>query len=122
MRDKRLLRFALFFFGLMIICALMIRCKSENYPLKLADQITFVTHDDGQTEIVLICLNLSDRYVLRISADVTVAHMQTEEIIDCIKAWVGNIEPRGMKKFSAWTDKLTFGDDVGVKAVFDYRK
>ncbi len=120
MRDKRLLWFASILAGLMIICALMIRCKPENYPLKLADQIVFVTHDDGQTEIMLICLNLSDRYVLRISADVTVAHMQTDEIIDCINVWIGNIEPRGMKKFSAWTDKLTFGDDVGVRARFNY--
>lgn len=122
MRDKRLLWFASILAGLMIICFLMIRCKPKSYPLKLADQIVFVTHDDGQTEIMLICLNLSDRYVLRISADVTVAHMQTDEIIDCINVWIGNIEPRGMKKFSAWTNKLTFGDDVGVKARFNYRK
>lgn len=122
MRDKRLLWFASILVGLMIICALMIRCKPESHLLKLADQIVFVTHDDGRTQIMLICLNLSDRYVLRISADVTVKHMQTDEIIDCIKVWIGNIEPTGMKRFSAWTDKLTFGDDVGVKARFNYRK
>lgn len=124
MRDKRF--FWLGLISVLLAIALMmvmsISCKPENHPLKLADQIVFVTHDDGQTEIMLICLNLSDRYVLRISADVTVKHMQTDEIFDCINVWIGNIEPRGMKKFSAWTDKLTFGDDVGVRAKFNYRK
>jgi len=120
-RNKKLLWLGLIFIALAFSLFLMVECKpNKDCLLKLADEIVFVTHDDGQTEIMLICLNLSDQYVFGIVAEVTIKHMQTEEIKDYIKVHLGNIEPTGMERFSVWTDRLTFGDDVGVRASFTY--
>ena len=120
MKNKRLLWLGLIFIALAFSLFLMIECKPRSCPLKLADATTFVTHDDGRTEILLICLNLSDRYVFGIIAEVTIAHMQTKEVRDQIRMHIGTIEPTGMKRFSVWTDRLTFGEDVGVRASFTY--
>lgn len=120
MKNRKLLWLGLIFIAMALLLFLMVKCQGEKHFLKLADEVIFVTHDDGQTEIMLICLNLSDQYVFGIIAEVTIKHMQTEEIKDYIKVHLGNIEPTGMERFSVWTDRLTFGEDVGVRAVFTY--
>ena len=121
MRDKRLLWFASILFGLTIMFGLMIKCKPKGYViLESGDAVTFVTHDDGRTEIMLICLNLSDRYVFGVVAEVTIGHIETKEIIDRVVVSVGMIIPRGVTHFSAWTDRLIFGDNVGVRVSFTY--
>lgn len=120
MRDKRLLWIGLVFIGLALLLLLAIDCKPRSCPIKFIDRTVFVTHPDGRTEIKLLCLNLSDRYVLGVFAEVTIQHMQTKTIIDCIRVNIGTIIPREVKHFSTWTDRLTFGDDAGVKVSFTY--
>ena len=123
MRSKRLLWFGLVLIAWMIVVAILLfstNCKSEHCLIKQHNGTVFITHDDGRTEILVVCLNISDRYVFNVMAEISVKHMQTEQIFDCIKKRLNTIEPREVRKFSVWTDKLTFGDDVGVRAKFTH--
>ena len=120
MRDKKYLQFAILFIGLAILLLLAFGCKPKSCPIKFIDRTAFVTYPDGRTEIKLLCLNLSDRYVLGVFAEVTIQHMQTKTIIDCVRVNIGVNIPREVKHFSAWTDRLIFGDDVGVWTSFTY--
>ena len=120
MKDRRFLWIGLFFIGLALLLLLAIGCIPEKCLIKLGPQVTFSTYEDGRTEILLVGINLSDRYVFGVIADVVIQHIQTEEIIDCKRIPIGDFEPRGMMRFSAWTDRLIFGDDVGIRATFTY--
>lgn len=121
MKTKtRLWLFLILWLALGFLLFLSIDCKPKSYPIKLMDTTTFVTYDNNRTEILLICLNLSDRYIFGVVAEITIQHMQTKEIFDCKIKHLGTFGSREMKKFSVWTDKLTFGDDVGVRASFTY--
>ena len=117
MRDKRLLWFASILAGLMIICGLMIRC-SPDINLELGDYVTAIEHDDGRTEIMLTCINQSTAIAYDVIADVSIEHNETKEIFDRIIVEIGDVLPGEEKKFSAWTDKLTFGADIGVSVFF----
>ena len=123
MKGKQLLWFGLILIAWMIaglILLFLINCRSEPCLIKQHNGTVFITHDDGRTEIRVVCLNISDRYVFNVVAEISVKHMQTEQVIDYIEKRLNTIEPREVRKFSVWTDKLTFGDDVGVRARFTH--
>jgi len=120
MKDKRFLWIGLFSIGLALLILLAMGCIPEKHPIKLAGPTTFVTHEDGRTEILLLSLNLTDRYVFGVIVDVVIQHSETKEIFDCKRIPIGDFEPRGIRRFSVWADRLTFGDDVGVRATFTY--
>ncbi len=106
--------------AILILILLVASCATPQPQLKLGD-VYFITYPDGSTELDLSCLNLSDMWVLGVTADVVVAYIQSQAVIDRIHAEVGDIKPQDMKRFSVFTDKLTFGEDIGVKAEFIYK-